>query len=80
MEKVISVDADRNFKAEGTEFVGHGGPINDHEVGESRPALYEGSLDPDNDMTLKVTFSDTGEVKGTYSLTYGESPHVEECL
>jgi hypothetical protein len=72
-------DGSGRFSAAGSHFPGHGGPIREDEVRETRPARYEGTVRGDK-MTLTVTLTDTNEVLGTFTLIQGASPHVIKCL
>ena len=46
--------------------------------GASHPAVYKGRIEGDT-MTLTVTESDTKETVGTFTLVYGQQPHLMKC-
>ena len=75
----IRPDGNGRFSAAGTHFPGHGGPIREDEVRETRPARYDGTVRGEK-MTITVTLPDSGETLGTFILTRGASPHVIKCL
>ena len=49
------------------------------EVPVRRPARYDGWTDGDQ-MTLKVTLTDSGEALGTFNLKRGQSGRILRCL
>jgi hypothetical protein len=77
-QKIVAA-TDGNFTALGTHSPGHGGPIMQGEVPVRRPARYDGWTDGDQ-MTLKVTLTDSGEALGTFNLKRGQSGRILRCL
>ncbi len=74
----IVLDANGNFDVKGVYVAEHGGPTR---VGEdnSHPARYSGRIDG-NKMTLTVMLTDTKEIIGTYTLTYGALTQLVKCM
>ena len=63
----------------GTHTPEHGGPVREDEKLVSRPARYVGRVDGRR-MTLTVTVTDSGEILGTFALTYGVRGRLMKCL
>lgn len=77
-QKIVTA-TDGNFTALGTHSPGHGGPIMQGEVPVRRPARYDGWTDGDQ-MTMKVTLTDSGAALGTFNLKRGQAGRILRCL
>ena len=78
IDQKIVPDARGRFDLRGTHVREHGGPVRRDETPDSHPARFTGEI-KDNTMTLTVTQSDTKETVGTFSLVYGQQPHLMKC-
>lgn len=78
IDRKIVTDAQGRFDLPGTHVREHGGPIRKDEAEDSHPARFTGQIKGDM-MTLTVTESDTKELVGTFTLVYGQTPHVVKC-
>lgn len=78
IDQTIVLDRDGRFDLEGTHVVEVGGPVRSDHKPNSRAARYTGRADGKT-MTLTVTLTDTKEIVGTFSLTYGEQPELTRC-
>jgi hypothetical protein len=78
IDQKISPDNQGHFSATGTHVREHGGPVRKDEVPDTHPAQYEGQI-KENTMTLTVTETDTKELVGTFTLVYGQKPHIVKC-
>ncbi|PYS75702.1 MAG: hypothetical protein DMF66_18805 [Acidobacteria bacterium] len=76
-QKIVS-DARGRFDLRGTHVREHGGPVRKDETADSHPARFAGQIKGDT-MTLTVTESDTKELVGTFTLVYGQRPHLMKC-
>jgi hypothetical protein len=76
-EKVVADDRGR-FDLRGTHVREHGGPVRKDETADTHPARFAGEIKGDT-MTLTVTETDTKVVVGTFTLVYGQKPHVVKC-
>ena len=79
IEEPLRPDADGRFMAIGIHTPSHGGPIR---VGEILPAFrarYDGHVDGEQ-MSLLVTFTETGIVLGSFQLRRGSSGLLVRCL
>jgi hypothetical protein len=73
----LTLDRNGNFDLTGTHISEHPGPVR---LGEdnSHPARYTGKVTGDQ-ITIKVTLTDTKEEIGTFTLTYGRGGRVPRC-
>ena len=78
IDQKIVPDARGRFDLRGTHVREHGGPVRRDETPDSHPARFTGEI-KDNTMTLTVTQSDTKETVGTFTLVYGQQPHLMRC-
>ena len=78
IDQKIVTDARGRFDLRGTHVREHGGPVRKDETADSHPARFNGEI-KDNTMTLTVTESDTKEAVGTFTLVYGQQPHLMKC-
>jgi hypothetical protein len=78
IDQKIDTDAQGRFTLRGTHVREHGGPVRKDETADSHPAQFAGQIKGDT-MTLTVTESDTREVVGTFTLIYGQPPHLMKC-
>jgi hypothetical protein len=78
IDQKIIPDGQGRFDVAGTNVREHGGPVRKDEIAESHPAQFTGQI-KGNTMTLTVTESDTKETVGTFSLVYGQQPHIVKC-
>ena len=78
IDQKIVPDARGRFDLRGTHVREHGGPVRKDETADSHPARFNGQI-KDNTMTLTVTESDTKETVGTFTLIYGQQPHLMKC-
>ena len=78
IDQKIVPDARGRFDLRGTHVREHGGPVRKDETADSHPARFNGEI-KDNTMTLTVTESDTKETVGTFTLVYGQQPHLMKC-
>jgi hypothetical protein len=79
IEHAMTLDSRGRFDLRGRHVVERGGPVREDDDQAGRPASYVGSVVGDV-MMLTVTFTDTGERVGIFSLTFGKSPVVRKCL
>jgi hypothetical protein len=75
----LTVNADDQFKADGSFVREHGGPIRSGEPADMHPARYTGIRRVET-ITLTIQVTDTNEVVGTFSLKQGEAGRVLKCL
>jgi hypothetical protein len=80
IRNILSFDSSGQFKAEGIEFIGRGGPIRDEDVSAGETAQYTGKMVSKEQMTLSVYLSTSKITKGPYTLTRGGNPNVRLCL
>jgi hypothetical protein len=78
IDQKIVTDGQGRFDLRGTHIREHGGPIRKDEAVDSHPAKFKGQI-KGNTMTLTVTESDTKELVGTFTLVYGQTPHLMKC-
>lgn len=78
IDQKIVADEAGNFDLRGTHVREHGGPVRKDEIEDRHPARYTGHLKGDT-MTLTVTESDTGQSIGTFTLVFGQQPHLMKC-
>jgi hypothetical protein len=78
IDQQIAPDAQGRFEVTGTNVREHGGPVRKDETADSHPARFRGQIKGDT-MTLTVTESDTKEILGTFTLVYGQQPHLMKC-
>lgn len=78
IDQNIVPDGKGHFDVRGTHVREHGGPQRKDENLDSHPAQFTGQLNG-NAMTLSVTESDTKELVGTFTLVYGQKPHIVKC-
>jgi hypothetical protein len=77
IDQPFATDAQGRFNLVGTHTPENPGPT--HEGPEpSHPASYTGATDGVT-MTLTVTVTDTGQVLGPFTLTFGSPGHVVKC-
>lgn len=79
IDQPLILDRRGRFSAKGTHAREHGGPIRMGEEANARPARYTGWVSGEQ-MTLKVTLTDTNEVQGTYTLIRGRRARIFRCL
>ena len=78
IDEALTVSADGRFAARGT-FAREGpGPIRVGAAPSARPARYEGSLNGQQ-LTLKITLSETAQDVGTFTLTRGSAGRLWKC-
>lgn len=75
----LTTDARGQFSIAGTFVREHGGPIRDDEIANARPATYAGTV-RSNQMSLSIRLSDTGELVGAFTLTFGSQGRIVKCL
>lgn len=78
IDQKIVPDGQGRFNLRGTHVREHGGPVRRDEIADSHPAQFSGQIKGDM-MTLTVTESDTKELVGTFSLVFGQPPHLVKC-
>jgi hypothetical protein len=78
IDRKIVTDGQGRFDLRGTHVREHGGPIRKDEASDSHPAQFKGQI-KGNTMTLTVTEIDTKELVGTFTLVYGQTPHLMKC-
>ena len=74
----LTLDASGNFNLTGTHTQERPGPVREDETGNNHPARYTGKVEGDQ-ITIKVTLTDTKEVVGTFTLTFGRGSRVPKC-
>ena len=77
-EQTLMMDARGNFAADGIYFRQRGGPINSDDKQFHQPVRYEGKISGDT-MTLRITFTESKEVIGEYTLQHGKTPKLTRC-
>ena len=77
-EKPLMMDARGNFAADGIYFRQRGGPINSDDKQFHQPVRYEGKISGET-MTLRITFTESKEVIGEYTLQHGKTPKLTRC-
>lgn len=75
----LTVDDEGRFNAKGTFVAETPGPLREDRPPKTQPALYEGSV-KNQDMTLKVTITETKEKVGEFTLKHGSVGRVHRCL
>jgi hypothetical protein len=78
IDQKIVLDAQGRFEAQGTNVREHGGPVRKDETNDSHPTRYSGRVDG-NKLFLTVTESDTKNVVGTFTLSYGNRGKIVKC-
>jgi len=78
IEQRIELDSSGRFEVQGTHTREHSGPARSGETPDRHPARYTGRVDG-KIMTLVVTLTDTKEIVGTFSLTFGERAELHRC-
>jgi hypothetical protein len=78
IDQQIVLDRQGRFDVRGTHVREHGGPIRKDEISDSHPAQFSGQISGTT-MTLSVTETDTKEIVGTFTLVYGQKPHIVKC-
>jgi hypothetical protein len=79
IDQRLKTDRRGHFKATGTHYREHGGPIRRDESQSGEPAAYTGTINGQT-MTLTVTLTNTHETIGTFTLTHGKRGRVMKCL
>ena len=79
IDEPLRPDAKGQFTASGRHTPGHGGPIRVDETLPSFRARYDGHVDGDQ-MSLRVTLTETGTQLGPFDLRRGNSGLVFRCL
>jgi hypothetical protein len=75
----IRLDRRGRFDVRGTHVLEHGGPEREGEALPHRPVRYTGRVAGET-MSLTVTFDDTGEGIGNFTLSRGRAPLLRKCL
>ncbi len=75
----LAVDSEGRFDLLGTHTIERPGPVRLGQDPPSRPVSFEGRLEG-KQMTLKVTFTDTAESVGEFTLTHGSEGLLRKCL
>jgi hypothetical protein len=75
----LTTDVRGEFNVAGTFVREHGGPIRDDEATNARPAAYAGTV-RSNQMSLSIRLTDTGELVGAFTLTFGAQGRIVKCL
>lgn len=75
----LATDTRGQFSAAGTFVREHGGPIRDDDATNARPATYAGTI-RSNQMSLSIRLADSGELVGTFTLTFGARGRIVKCL
>ncbi len=73
----LTLTPDGRFDVSGT-FIREGGPVRIDIKPTGRPARYEGSL-TGQQLTLKVTLTETAQDAGTFTLTRGSEGRLWKC-
>lgn len=76
-EKIV-LDGQGHFNVRGTHVRERGGPVRRDEAEDNHPARFTGQIKGQT-MTVNVTESDTKELVGTFTLVYGQKPHIVKC-
>jgi hypothetical protein len=79
IDRPIRLDRRGRFQARGTHILEHGGPEREGEALPHRPVRYAGRVAGET-MSLTVTFADTGEGIGSFTLSRGREPLLRKCL
>ncbi len=75
----ITLSAAGVLSASGEHIREHGGPVQEGEVEDPRPAHYSGEVRGDR-LTFTVTVTDSGTVLGPYTVRRGEPARLFRCL
>jgi hypothetical protein len=78
IEEPLVLDNEGRFSAKGVFTADAMGPLRKDNPPKSGPALYNGTVS-DTKMTLTITFIETKEKAGEYSLEYGKPGRVWRC-
>jgi hypothetical protein len=79
IEEPLRPDGEGRFTATGTHTPGHGGPIRAGEILPSFRARYDGHVKGEQ-LSLLVTFTETGAQVGSFELRHGSSGLLVRCL
>jgi hypothetical protein len=79
IDQPILLDRHGRFDVPGIYIQYHGGPEILGEPPDSHPARYTGYVQGKT-MFITVTLTDTMEIIGEFTLTYGQIPFIVECL
>lgn len=79
IDEPLSPDRAGRFSAAGTHTFEHGGPIRVGELPNRHPARYDG-LVVANKVEMTVTVTDTPQVIGAFTATFGAASRLLKCL
>lgn len=79
IDEPLRPDADGRFSATGTHTPGRGGPIREGEILPAFRARYDGRVKGEQ-MSLRVTMTETGVELGPFELRRGSSGLLVRCL
>jgi hypothetical protein len=79
IEEPLRPDDGGRFRATGTHTPGHGGPIREGEILPALRARYDGHFKGEQ-MSLRVTLTDSGVDVGTFELRRGSTGLLVRCL
>lgn len=74
----LKVDEQGNFNADGVHIRHKPGPVIEGAKPNRQPAKYQGKISGDK-MTLKITYKESGEEIGNYTLERGKTPRMQRC-
>jgi hypothetical protein len=79
IEAPVMPDGQGRFEVGGMYVLEHGGPVREGELPDSHPALYSGWTNGAR-MVIEVTFLDSGETVGPYTMQLNGAPRLFKCL
>jgi hypothetical protein len=79
IDREIALDAQGRFTVRGQHVTERPGPVREGETLPAQPASYTGTVSGDT-MRFTVALTETGQVLGTFTLTFGRPPIVRKCL
>ena len=74
----LKVDEQGNFTANGVHIRHKPGPIREGVAPNRQPAKYQGKISG-NKMSIRITFAESGEEIGNYTLERGKTPRMQRC-
>ena len=79
IDQPMTLDSNGYFDVRGVHVKERGGPIRQGERSDALPARYTGRVQ-DQTMTITVMLTDSKEIAGTFTLSYGKTTRLRKCL
>ncbi len=79
IDQAMTLDSSGSFDVRGIHVKERGGPIRQGERSDALAARYTGRIQ-DQTMTITVMLTDSKEIAGTFTLSYGKTIRLRKCL